>query len=436
MTDTPSTDLHLVEDTPPRELRIIRLTAANVMGLKVVDIAPDGRSVIIGGPNGSGKSSVLNAVFLALGGKAAKDIVRPVRDGATQAEVTVDLGELRVTRTWRVGSTRLIVEAADGTRFSSGQEVLNKLIGSLTFDPLEFMRKKPKDQVTEILGLIDLPFDLDALDRERQRLYDERRVVGQVERDLAGQLEALPDPGELPEAEVPIGELVGQLTARQREIADNREQRQRAATAQETVVRLRTEVAQLEAQLEARRADLTAAMEASTAADEWIATLVDPDVTEIEQALEAAEESNRRWREGAARRTALAAHAAKEAEYKGFTAQIEEIDNRKATALAEADMPIAGLSFDDDGVTFNGHPLADCCDAEKREVSIAIGRALNPELRIMMIRDGALLDDETLADITRAAGEDGFQLWIEDVGNDRASVLMEDGFVAVDRLDE
>lgn len=411
-------------------MKIVHLYAENVMGLKVVEVAPEGNVILVGGDNGSGKSSLLNAIFLALAGSAAsKGIARPVRDGEHQARVQLDLGEIIVTRTWKDDRSYLKVEAADGARMMSPQTVLDELVGALTFDPLAFMRAHPKDQVTQVLSLLDLPFDVAVKDAERQQLYDERTVVGREERSLKGQLDGMADLGGDEElAEVPIADLVEDLTRRQRTIADNREARQNAQAASAHRDRCQNEVARLEAQLTEARSALTEADRAVAAACEWADTLVDPDVSEVEAALAAAEETNRRWRADADRRAALIRHLAAKDRYHELTAAIDAIDAEKAEALDSADLPIEGLGFDADGVTFGGHPLGDCCSAEQLQVSVAIAMRANPLLRIMFARDGSLLDSTSLAIVERMAEAEDYQVWIERVGDDgKPAVILSDG---------
>ena len=94
-------------------MKIIELRAENVMRLKAVEITPDGTVQVIGGRNAQGKSAVLNAIWLALGGgKASKDISRPIRDGEENASVRLDLGDLVVTRTWTQKGTSLLASCA------------------------------------------------------------------------------------------------------------------------------------------------------------------------------------------------------------------------------------------------------------------------------------------------------------------------------------
>ena len=52
-------------------MKIIEFRAERFKRLSAVDITPEGNTVIISGKNGQGKSSVLDAIWLALGGGAA-----------------------------------------------------------------------------------------------------------------------------------------------------------------------------------------------------------------------------------------------------------------------------------------------------------------------------------------------------------------------------
>ena len=154
-------------------MKIIKLTAENVKRLRAVEITPDGTVQVITGRNAQGKTSVLDAIWLALGGGAAsRETVRPIRDGEDHASVTLDLGDLTVTRTWTGDKTSLSVKAADGAKYSSPQGVLDSLVGRLSFDPLEFTRLSGRDQVSALLDIVSLDVDLDDLARQRQTAYD------------------------------------------------------------------------------------------------------------------------------------------------------------------------------------------------------------------------------------------------------------------------
>ena len=51
----------------------------------------------------------------------------------------------------------------------------------------------------------------------------------------------------------------------------------------------------------------------------------------------------------------------------------------------------------------------------------------NPELRVLLIKDGSLLDADNLALIAAMAETDDYQVWIERVETGEGGVVMEDG---------
>lgn len=133
---------------------------------------------------------------------------------------------------------------------------------------------------------------------------------------------------------------------------------------------------------------------------------------------------------------AMNARKVKEAEvqalrdaYAGKTAEIEAIDAEKAAMLAAVTFPVPGLSFGaDGGVTFQGVPLAQASGAERIRVSMAIALAANPQIRVVLIRDASLLDEDSMADVVALAEAADAQVWLERVGTaDPEAVVIVDG---------
>jgi len=60
--------------------------------------------------------------------------------------------------------------------------------------------------------------------------------------------------------------------------------------------------------------------------------------------------------------------------------------------------------------------------------SIAIAIAANPKLRVLIVRDGALLDDDSMKIVAEMAEANECQIWLETVASGRPSaVVIEDG---------
>ena len=116
-----------------------------------------------------------------------------------------------------------------------------------------------------------------------------------------------------------------------------------------------------------------------------------------------------------------------------FTRQIESREEQKRTALAKAKMPVEGLTFDDDMVTFNGIPIEQLGEAERIRVSTAIAMAANPKLRIIRILHGEALDEDSLQILASMAEEHDYQIWMARVDSSgKVGIIMEDGMVKED----
>src|SRR5216684_2951230 len=105
-----------------KSLKIVSLVAENFQRLRAVAIHPDGSPIVrLAGRNAQGKTSVLESIAATLGGERLCPAV-PIRRGEDHAEVTVDLGDVIVTRRWTAGGgSALWVKSREGARFPSPQ---------------------------------------------------------------------------------------------------------------------------------------------------------------------------------------------------------------------------------------------------------------------------------------------------------------------------
>lgn len=415
--------------------KIIKLSAANVQRIEAVEIEPDGSAVVIGGRNAQGKTSILDAIEYALGGKGAFS-AEPVRRGADKAEIVLDLGDLIVTRTiTAAGGGSLKVTSADGASYSSPQAILDKMVGTLAFDPLAFLRQKPAEQAHALAKIVGL--DLDAFDRTRKAAYDDRTVLSRRVKALEGALATMAPPvGDAPDA-VDLKAIMGRMTEVDQATRAHDAATAAANSAKDRMDRAERAVEDLIARITAAKEELGAAIAQHSACQDAIARTgaavaalpAASEVRAMAERAQAQEADRSRQRADAARHAATAAELASvRGEVEALTATIEATDAARNAAIAGAAFPIADLGFDDAVVTYRGLPLAQASGAERLRVSMAIALAMNPTLRIALIRDGSLLDADGLALVRDMAAERGAQVWIERVGNGpECSVVIEDG---------
>lgn len=437
-------------------MRIIQMTASNVKRLTAVDIKADGGVVVVSGKNAAGKSSVLDAIEMALRGRAIPS--EPVRRGAEKAEIRLELGErddegnflpgeegkdLIVTRKIRPdGTNTLEVTSPNGLKHGSPQKLLDALHGNVAFDPLEFTRMKPREQAEVLKAVTGLDFG--DIDNNRQAAYDTRTAANRELQAAKGHLESMP----IYEGFEPI-DVAGamkELEAAEAVNKGNQDKRgalldlQRIygdlhgilADAEAEVKEARDEVARKKAEVALAEKALALMLEEKAKCSAAAAVLQDIDPEPLRQRIRDAEEVNAKVRANDAREETVAAVAERTELVRELTDRIGNLDEQKRKMLAATDMPIDGLKFSDaDGVTFWDIPFEQCSQAEQLRISTAIGFAQNPELKVLLIRDGSLLDEDNRKLLAEMADEVGGQLWLEVVGDDaQATVVIEDGAVA------
>jgi hypothetical protein len=426
-------------------MQIIRLEAQNIKRLSAVTIEPnaDASAVVLGGDNEAGKSSVMDAIEMALAGDRVSP-PEPIRRGRTKAKVVVDLGDMIVTRRYTDKGSSLVIENREGLRYKSPQTLLDGFYNNLTFDPLAFAESK--EQPTILRRLVGL--DTSDLDDARKRFFEARTITN---RDIARAKGALEKAEHYPDITEPkdAAALLAQLAEadqvartladaeRQLALADaamqGADDRHKRAVAAADAARLALERALQDVQL-AEQASAAAyeAVEIRTAERNDVLKSV-PDTTALRGELAAVQDHNRKV-DANSRRAALAGELQQyQAHAERLTSDIEDTDTEKAQRLAAAKFPVEGLGISDaGGVTWNGIPFEQASTAVRTRVSVAIGFALNPKLKILLVRNGNDLDAKNLQLLADLAKEAGGQVWIERIAggvDGIQTVVIEDGAV-------
>lgn len=423
-------------------MKILKLEAANVKRLKAVVIEPKGNTVTITGKNDQGKTSILDAIEYALGGNSAI-CERPVRLGEKKARIVVNLGDIIVERRFtEAGGTSLEVRDAEGVPQRSPQAILDALCQHLAFDPLSFTRLKPaaqRDLLCKLTGL-----DFTELNAARQRVYDERTLEGQKLTSAKGRITGFPFDPTAPAAPVSAAALTQRLAeVKQKNLAVNAaEQRieqmeRRVATLTkewhglgEDIHQLKRQLAAKEQLFESKQKEInTAAMEVHEAKAS-AAAMERADEFTVQTEIDDIEATNQKVRANQRHQEVQAEIDASGEQVKHLTAELEKLDLMKQTKIQNAKFPLPGLSIDETGVLLNGVPFSQGSQAKQLQAAIAIGLALNPKVRVILIRDASLLDDDSMKLVADLAEKHDAQVWLEVVSSkDPTAVMIEDGQV-------
>jgi hypothetical protein len=463
--------------------RIVQFAASNVLRLKAFSFTPktDENVIKLGGRNGAGKSSVLKLIAAAFGG--AKAIPEdPIHGDESQGSVTLNLGDYVVTlrfwrsrkecncgnamrageagvaydakqcvescesREWDKTYNDITVKSPEGAKYPAPQTLLNKLHGKLTFDPMAFLDLDAPAQEQMLYKLLGI--DVSAHDEKRALAYSARTELNRQLKTQSTLLQNMPEHADAPAQEISTSEVAAEVTRAQelKRAADTAEFDHKTAGSAFAQAGAREGeqqdlIKQLEARLVSERSKLTTltaareaageALKKATAAMETAKAAV-PDAKALTDRLKQIEDTNNKVRANVARKSVANSVAQLELKVAEQSHAIAEAELAKRTLLESVEFPVDGLGLSETGITFNGKPFSQASDAERLRTSVALGLRMHPTLRVMLIRNGNLLDDDSMAILDEMAEAADAQVWMEYVTTDASevSVLIEDGQVA------
>jgi DNA repair exonuclease SbcCD ATPase subunit len=422
-------------------MRVIRLQAENFKKLKAVDITPEGNVVQITGANEQGKTSVIDAIWAALQNAdmgRATGTVRPIRDGEKKALVTLDLGDMIVTRKWTETGTTVTVESKDGAKFGSPQSILDGLVGRVAIDPLSFASMEEKKQRELLLKMVNFPIDLEKTKQYRNGAFEKRTDINRNIKLLENQLVGLPEiPTDTPDKEENAGIIISKMEDASMVIEANNGKRNDLKNAAKEISMYETALTTANTDLERIKKTIADIETKQTAAQQMydfmkteVDALVDPDLETYKHQLTAIEAINKNVRVKVQVKKTCDQIETLRKEVQTQTDKITAIDQEKVDALAKCKFPIDGLGFSDDGIIYKEIPFSQCSSGERLRVSVAIAMAMNSKLRVIRITDGSLIDKKNMAAIEQMCADNDWQAWVERVDESGAvGIMIEDGAV-------
>jgi AAA domain len=469
---------------------LMRMRMEHCKRVRLIDLSFNEPLTIIGGDFSQGKSTFLSGFEWCFGGKAVID-ANPVQDGKQSGTILCEIGDgekvkLRVHCTLeRVGESGFNrtteVEIPGYLAPSKIQDFLEKLAGRASFDPLHFNNMAADKQYETLRNLVG-NFDFAGNKATYEALFKQRTIVNGDQKREQAAADAIAIAESAPhvrvEEDVITNELeeagkknanLQQRQSRREEIARNIERLRAEATAiregiDSAIVDIRTtadnDIADLELQIKALQAriaarrtrietdieakrkslDEAAIAKGTTADDEQkrldeAEPLPDPIPTEdIVARLNAGRITNKALTDWETLRDRKAGHQKAADEYAeeaaDFTEQLDSLDAARRKAIEEAKLPVAGIGFGDGFVTLNGAPWKQAGESERIDASTAIGMALNPKIKTILIRHGSGVAKRMRDRIRERAAEKGYRVLMEVVDTpEGTNVVIEDGAV-------
>lgn len=416
-------------------MKVIELYSENFKRLNA-KVKMDGKSVTVEGKNGVGKSSFIDAIWIALTGKYIP--AEPIQTGKEQAKISVtvksdDDADFIVERSFTQKGTSLIVRTEAGAKYQSPQKFLDEKIGRISFDPFDFVNKQPREQKKFLMDLLKLNFD--DIDSEKKEILYKREILAQEYKILIKRISEIEEVGEeLKEKETDeVLKKYSEINGEREKIKDNERRYNSLVNVQASIYEKAKEV---ENQIKELKNQMAYLNHTYAENQKQISEFGEnpsfelPELNDIHKELKEIDEHNEKVKQQKARKEFE--EKLKQVESEGFKlkASLDLLEKQRIKRIAEAKMPINNLSFSEDGVLFDGLPFTEeqLSHAKLIEIGIQIQMSLNPALRIMRVKDGSLLDSETMKSIKSLAKENDYQLFIEKVNdNNEIGFIIEEG---------
>ena len=376
-------------------MKIIRLKINNVLNLTAIDVRPDPNVNKVSGKNAAGKSNLLETIRFSLLGKRAMP-KKPLKEGAKKGDIVVELDDYIVNVKITKNGEYWNVTDKKGLPVSSPQSLLKELVGPISFDPLALLDEDQKKLRAVLLELVGI--DLDAFDTKIKSLRDERTIVGRTMKSSKALLEACTYHDDAPEQEVCVVKLSNEYRAAS-------ETNQQIKEAGDEIDRFQLAIVEAKRIIEDNEKAIKIRID-------YLQSNAIIDTAAITEKMNNVETTNKKVRDNIEYARQEGAYVGERQVWNGLSEQLEELENEKDKALSNAKMPVSGLGVDDEGVVYEGIPLAQVNKAKRIEIGTAIHIAMNPKLKVMFV-DANAFDEETEAAIEAAVKDKDFQLFEE-----------------------
>ena len=463
---------------------IKKLELLNFQVIEKFEAEFSGNVYFVTGDNELGKSTLLKAIGALLTGE--RDDV--LRNGASKGFAKMIVGddgeEFDVSLSFTENNPRgtLTIKQKSTGMATNNVSMLQRIFGYQDFDAVEFSRwsesaEGRRKQIVVVKSLLapSVRERIESIDVEVSGLKTERTGVNRDVKTYAGFVDAIArelQPGDVDRYMNPI-DVTALLEKQQTNAAlIEKAKTVRAALAQRTeqLAAIPDEIKaennrhdSIVATIDQRVADAKAAYEKAVAdaerekqaesekhaqeiadiearkadyenrkanAENWLAKYEEsnPENTNIPELLSQAESHNKKH-------SLIKQYTEKKREYDAVASKAEQMDARidalgkeRAELIANAELPIEGLTFTDEGLELNGVPFVPgkVSDSQIMEIAAKLVIASNPTVKVFRIARGESLGAKRLETIIDIAKRNGFQGFIEQVQRGQTEMMVEE----------
>ncbi len=436
---------------------IKKLQLLNFQVIESFDADFAGSVYFVTGDNELGKSTLLKAIGALLTGNRDDVLRNGASKGFAKMVVGDDGEEFDVQLTFTEANPRgtLTIKQKSTGMQTNNVSMLQRIFGYQDFDAVEFSRwsetaEGRRKQIAVVKSLLPEPVRnrIDAIDSEVATLKSERTGVNRDVKTFATMCEQAAkglEPGDMERKPIDVSELMAKQQANAALIEKAKTVRSMLAQRTEQLAAIPGRAKEL---AEIRDAAIAKANEAYAAemnaldaerkmyeerkanAEEWLKKYEEnnPEKANIAEQLEQVRAHNARCQLAAQYAEKKKAYLAVKEKADAMDARISELADERAKLISNAELPIEGLSFTDDGLELNGVPFVPgkISDSQAMEIAAKLVIASNPTVKVFRIARGESLGAKRLQAIVDIARRNGFQGFIEQVQRGQNEMMVEE----------
>lgn len=422
----------------------------------VVDIG--GQSILILGKNGAGKSSFIQALMSPLDTKVRPS--QPIKEGEERSTISVTLAgvmggkekeyilDLYFTPGDQKG--RLVITNSEGETVKSPATFIKSLIGNVSFDVTRWLNESKEKKLTTLKQLTGCSDKIDEINLIIKDLKEKKKFKSQRVEEIQAVLK---NHGYSPEEVDKYSTQVDLVPIQEEMAAVSKNQQAYDSVVlkvegfdddvvrnSETVKRANEEILRLEALIREQKGIIEVTTEMTNkcyanieAGNKWIASKTRPSVDDVSARLNEAIVHNEHFNKIQVHAGQQKEMLAAKTELDGIASKIGVEEKKRSDIVSSSQLPIPGLSFDDEQIYLDSLPLEEgqINTARIADVSMDIAIALNPGLKTIFLHEASLLDKEGLRRVIKKAEDKGFQVIAEIVSeNSELEVEFTEKFLA------
>ena len=425
-----------------------------------------GAVYFVTGDNELGKSTLLKAIGALLTGERDDVLRNGASKGFAKMVVGDDGEEFDVSLSFTENNPRgtLTIKQKSTGMQTNNVSMLQRIFGYQDFDAVEFSRWSEtadgrRKQIAVVKSLLPpaVRERIEAIDVEVAGLKTERTGVNRDVKTFDALVAALSgkmEPGDVEKYATPID-----VTALMEQQRTNAALIEKAKTVRAMLAQRAEQLAEIPARLEVAADSLKQAKEMAAKmiadaektynetvalinaekadfesrkanAEQWLAKYEanNPEKADVPELLAKADAHNKKY-------SLVEQYKEKKSQFDAVTKKAQEMDARidalakeRAELISNAELPIEGLTFTDDGLELNGVPFIPgrVSDSQIMEIAAKLIIASNPTVKVFRIARGESLGAKRLATIIDIAKRNGFQGFIEQVQRGQTEMLVEE----------